>query len=132
LNPSQQLPTSQQPPVSSSQQSTKPADLEAESSFQVNSNIDKITKDFIDQSQLALNRLITAKVELHKNKNALEDQVDSLKERQGICEANIGIVQGENQRIEKFIKENSERQTKEVTEDNIDEFVYPLDDYSNK
>jgi len=74
--------------------------------------------------------LITSKVELNKNKNALEDQIDSLKERQGICEVNIGIIQNENQRIETFIKENTQGQSQDVNEDNIDTFVYPIDPFS--
>ena len=69
-------------------------------------------------------------MELYKNKNTLEDQIDSLKERQGICEANIGILQNENQKIETYIKENTKGQSVEVTEDNIDTFVYPSDAFS--
>jgi len=68
-----------------------------------------------------LNRLITSKVELHKSKNALEDQIDLLKEKQGTCDANISILQAENARIERAVLESSQNVRKELNEGNLDE-----------
>ena len=50
----------------------KPAELDSKN-FEIVANIDKISNDFIESAQSTINKLISAKVELHKNKAAVED-----------------------------------------------------------
>ena len=59
----------QAPPSSSM---VSPADLDSKS-FEIINNIDKLSNDYIEGAQQTLNKLISAKVELHKNKATLED-----------------------------------------------------------
>lgn len=76
------------PPSSSM---VSPAELDSKS-FEIMANIDKISNDFIEGTQQTLNKLITGKAELYKNKNLLEDQIDELREKSGLCESNLQVL----------------------------------------
>lgn len=70
-------------------------------------------------------------MELHRTKNALEDQLDSLKDRSAVAEQAVATLQRENARLEKAVSEAGSGGA-ELSESNIDSMVYPKDPFSAK
>jgi hypothetical protein len=109
-----------------------PAEVDS-GTFTVTSRIDGLAGEFIEETVSTLNMLIQSKVELTKRKNALEDQIDYIKNQGGVCEQNIRQLQEENQRIERFVNEScSSGKKQEINEENLDSLVYASDPYSGK
>ncbi len=80
------------PPTSSH---VSASDLDSKS-FEIVANIDRISNGYLDSAQSTLNKLITAKVELYKNKNALEDKLDELKEKTSQCDSALQSLTQQN------------------------------------
>jgi len=68
--------------------------------FEIITNIDNISTKFVEGAQQTLNKLVCSKVELSKKKNALEDQIDVLKDRNAVCDSNIQALQQQNGRLQ--------------------------------
>jgi len=90
-----------------------------------------MASNYVEQAQQTLNKLITSKIELHRTKNALEDQLDSLKDRSAIAEQAVATLQRENARMEKVVSEAGNGGV-ELNEGNLDTMVYPKDPFSAK
>lgn len=95
------------------------------------SSVDNLTTKFIEETAEVLNKLIASKVELHKHKNAIEDQLDWLKHQNATCDTNITTLKEENTRLETFVRESQGR-SQEINEDNLDTLVHPSDPFSEK
>jgi hypothetical protein len=80
---------------------------------------------------VTINKLISSKVELYKNKNALEDQIDGLRQRSGIADSNIQVLQQDNSRIETFLGQHAGG-SYDINESNVDSLVYLRDPFSAK
>ena len=70
-------------------------------------------------------------MELHRTKNALEDQLDSLKDRSAVAEQAVATLQRENARLEKVVSAAGSGGV-ELSESNLDSMVYPKDPFSAK
>jgi peptidoglycan hydrolase CwlO-like protein len=90
-----------------------------------------MANSYVEKAQETLNKLITSKVELHRTKNALEDQLDSLKDRSAVAEQAVTTLQRENARLEKVLSETGTGAV-ELNEGNLDSMVYPKDPFSAK
>lgn len=99
--------------------------------YAVTSRVDMVTTEYIEQTTNALCKIIQAKVEINRRKNALEDQIDWLKHQNTTCDSNITVLQEENARLEAFVQESQGRST-DLTEDNLDTLVHPSDPFSEK
>lgn len=95
------------------------------------SRVDSVTTEYIEQTTNVLCKVIQAKVEINRCKNALEDQIDWLKHQNATCDSNIFVLQEENARLEAFIQQSHGKLT-ELTEDNLDTLVHPSDPFSEK
>jgi peptidoglycan hydrolase CwlO-like protein len=117
------------PPAPSSGTYASASEIDSES-FTVTSRVDGISTQFIEESAATLTKLIQSKVELHRHKNALEDQIDWLKHQTSTCDTNITVLQEENSRLEVFVRESQGSSSKEINEDNLDTLVHPSDPFS--
>lgn len=78
-----------------------------------------------------MNKLIHAKIQLNQTKSALEDQLDSLKQRSTHCDTQIQQLTKENERLDAYLQSAGTNQI-ELTDENLDTLVYPADPYSAK
>ena len=90
-----------------------------------------MASNYVEQAQQTLNKLITSKIELHRTKNGLEDQLDSLKDRSALAEQAVATLQRENARMEKVVSEAGNGGL-ELNEGNLDTMVHPKDPFSAK
>lgn len=107
-----------------------PSDIDSYS-FEVLTNIDTMANTYVEQAQQTLNKLITSKIELSRTKNALEDELDSLKDRSAVAEQAVNTLQRENARLEKVVAEAGSGPV-ELNEANLDTMVFPRDSFSAK
>ena len=92
-----------------------------------------MTNSYVENAHQTLNKLVSSKIELHKTKNLLEDQLESLKERNAVCDLTIQSLQQQNARLEKFVQERSAvGGPVELNESNLDSMVFPKDPFSLK
>lgn len=77
-----------------------PAEIDNTKLIDIVDNIDKLSNDFIEGAQGTLNKLISSKVELHKDKLLLEEGINSLRERINQCDSSILALTQQNSSIE--------------------------------
>lgn len=88
-----QKPLNTIPPLSGGPSSQfSPAEVDNSSAFEIITRIDTITSDFIDNSASLVGKLIQSKIELYSNKNRIEEEIDSFRDKVSRCDTNIQIL----------------------------------------